>query len=161
MGYFEKVFHRIINIGAAVACLVLVGTMIITVANIVWRMSGRVIIGTYDISELLMVVFAGFALAYAALAKAHVSVKVVVEFFSKRSQVFLEGITSFLGFIFWALVVWSSVELTIEKAQLGERTDALSISYIPFRWIFISGLSLLSIILLINCMNSLRGDKVK
>jgi TRAP-type C4-dicarboxylate transport system permease small subunit len=161
MRYFEKIFRKLTNIGATLACFVLLGTMIITVANIAYRMSGHTIIGTYDLSELLIVVFVGFALAYAALTKAHVSVKIVIEFLSKRSQTFLECLTSMLGFIFWALVVWSSIELTVEKAQMGEKTDTVNISYIPFRCIFIFGLFLLSIILLIKFINSLRGEKSK
>jgi TRAP-type transport system small permease protein len=159
--YLEKFFYQITNIGAFVACIALLATMVITVSNIIYRMSGYVIIGTYDLTELLIVVFVGFSIAYTVLTKGHVSVRVIVELFSKRSQNFFKGFTLILGFLFWALTVWSSTELAIEKAALGEKTDILSISYIPFRWFFIFGLFLVSINLLLDFVKLVRGDHVK
>ncbi len=51
------------------SAIFLLTTMVLTVANVLSRIFGTVIAGTYELTEVLIVVVAATALGYAALQK--------------------------------------------------------------------------------------------
>ena len=133
----------------------LVGMMVLITASVISRRAGNVIQGTYELSELMVVVTAAFALGYAALNKTHIVIKVVVERFPQRAQAILGTVMSFISLATWAAVAWTGV-LILSKRWLNEESEYLSVPYLPFRLIFLLGVVLVCSIYLIDLIRALR-----
>lgn len=160
MGYFPNIVRRISGIGTALGAASLVGMMILIVANIIYRLTGHVITGSYELSELLIVVTVAFALGYAALQKSHVEVKIVVSRFPQRWQAILEAFTSFLSMGTWAVIAWAS-SLILSERWLSEESEMLLVPFLPFRLVLLFGLILISLVYLIYMFMALRKAVMK
>jgi TRAP-type C4-dicarboxylate transport system permease small subunit len=139
----------------ALGAAFLVGMMVLIVANIIYRLFGHVIAGSYELSELLIVVTVAFALGYAALQKSHVAVKILVSRFPQRWQAILEVFTSFLSMGTWAVIAWAGA-LILSERWLTEESEMLLIPFFPFRCVLLFGLILLSLVYLILMVMALR-----
>ena len=160
MAYFTKIVRRLIEVGTALGAAFLVGMMVLIVANIVYRMTGHVIPGSFELSELMIVVTAAFALGYAALQKSHVDVNIVVSHFPPRLQSVIAAIVAFLSMGTWAVVAWASAVILSDR-WLTEETDMLLIPYLPFRIVLFVGLILISLVYLIDMIRALREAVMK
>jgi len=139
----------------ALGAAFLVGMMVLITASVISRRAGNVIQGIYELSELMIVVTAAFALGYAALNKTHIVIKVVVERFPQRAQAILGAVMSFISLATWAMVAWTGV-LILSKRWLNEASEYLSVPYLPFRLIFLLGLVLVCSVYLIDLIRALR-----
>jgi len=139
----------------ALGAAFLAGMMVLITASVISRRAGNVIQGTYELSELMIVVTAAFALGYAALNKTHIVIKVVVERFPQRAQAILGAVMSFISLATWAMVAWTGV-LILSKRWLNEESEYLSVPYLPFRLIFLLGVVLVCSIYLIDLIRALR-----
>lgn len=139
----------------ALGAAFLVGMMVLITAGVISRRAGNVIQGTYELSELMIVVTAAFALGYAALEKRHIVIKVIVERFPRRAQAILEAVMSFISLATWAMIAWTGF-LILSKRWLNEASEYLSVPYLPFRLIFFLGLVLVCSVYLIDMVRALR-----
>jgi TRAP-type C4-dicarboxylate transport system permease small subunit len=155
MKYLANLVRRIGGWGMAVGAVALVAMMVLIVASVIYRRAGHVIPGTYELSELLIVVTVAFALGYAALEKSHIVVKVVVARFPQRAQAILAAAMSFISLATWAAVSWTAF-IIVSKRWLGEESEMLSVPFLPFRLIFLFGLVLLCSVYLIDLIRALR-----
>jgi TRAP-type C4-dicarboxylate transport system permease small subunit len=152
--------RRLIGYGTNVGAVALAGTMMIIVANVIYRAFGGVIVGTYDLVEITIVIVAAFSIADTELHKRHTSVDAVTTHLSERAQFRMENGCNLISFCYWGIIAWGSAKLTIEKAQLGEVTELLKISIIPFRAFWVFGLILICLVIIYNCycnFKALRG----
>jgi TRAP-type C4-dicarboxylate transport system permease small subunit len=155
MGRFAKIVHRILLAGMAIGGVFLVGMMVLIVANIAYRTTGHVIDGSYELSELMIVVTASFALGFAALHRSHVDVKIIVSNFPDRLQKILEAFTSFLAMGTWAVVAWAG-SLILWDRWLTEESEMLLIPFLPFRVVLLIGLILIALVYLIDMILALK-----
>jgi TRAP-type C4-dicarboxylate transport system permease small subunit len=138
----------------------MVAMMVLIVANIIYRLTGHVITGSYELSELLIVVTVAFALGYAAVQKSHVVVKILVSRFPQRWQAILEAFTSFLSMGTWAVIAWASSLIFLER-WLTEESEMLLIPFLPFRMVLLFGLVLIALVYLIYMVMALRKAVMK
>ena len=155
MDYFANVIRRIGGIGTTVGAVFLIGVMLLIVANIVYRILGGVIAGTYELIGLLIVVTAAFAIVYAALERGHVAVNIIVSRLPQRPRAILESFTLVIGLGLWALIAWGSVRLISESVLVREKTVLLGVPFLPFRCFWELGLLLFCLVLLIDLVKVL------
>lgn len=155
MGFLVGLVRRTTEIGAVLGGVFLVAMMALIVSNIIFRVFGSVIPGSFEISELFIVVTASFALGYAALHQSHVDVEIIVSKLPARWRAIINVITSFLSMATWAISAYASTLIMVER-WLTEVTEMLSIPYLPFRLVLLFGLILISLIYLINMLAALR-----
>jgi len=160
MEYFANIVRRITGIGVALGAAFLVGMMVLIVANIIYRLTGHVITGSYELSELLIIVTVAFALGYAALEKSHVVVKILVSRFPQRWQAILGALISFLSMGTWAVIAWASSLIFLER-WLTEESEMLLIPFLPFRMVLLFGLILIALVYLIYMVMALRKAVMK
>jgi TRAP-type C4-dicarboxylate transport system permease small subunit len=159
MNAFVNILRRIIGYGNALGGAFLVGMMVLIVASIVYRMFGHVVPGSLELSELMIVVTASFAIAYAGLVKSHVDVKILVEKFPERLQAILEVFTSFLAMGTWAIIAYASTIILVERWHT-EESDMLMVPFSPFRTVLFIGLILVTLVYLVDMILAL-GKAVK
>ncbi|MET9795468.1 TRAP transporter small permease subunit [Nocardiopsis alba] len=110
-----------LNLGAG---LLLLALMFLTVADVVGRSAfGRSVLGTVDISTLLLVTIAFLGLASAEIDGKHVSVTLVEERFGPRTRRILSGARVVLLAILGALIVWGMGEVLLSAYERGETTN--------------------------------------
>ena len=111
----------VLNLGAG---LLLLALMFLTVADVVGRSAfGRSVLGTVDISTLLLVTIAFLGLASAEIDGKHVSVTLVEERFGPRMRRILSGARVVLLAILGALIVWGMGEVLLSAYERGETTN--------------------------------------
>lgn len=155
MGIFTKIIRRILDTGMGIGSIFLLAMMVLIVANIVYRMTGHVIKGSYELCELFIVVAASFALGYAALHKAHVDVNIVVAKLPQKVQAILKVVTSFLAMATWALTAWAGSKILIERWST-EESEMLLVPFYPFRTVLFLGLILIALIYLIDLVSAVK-----
>ena len=160
MQTFTKIVRRILDTGMIIGSIFLLFMMVVIVANIVYRMSGHVIKGSYELCELFIVVTASFALGYAALHKSHVDVNIVVAKLPGWLQAALKVLTSFLAMATWALTAWAGSIILIDRWST-EESEMLLVPFYPFRLVLFIGLILIALIYLIDLISAMKAKAKK
>lgn len=112
------------------------------------RRFGFLIPGTFEMVEVMIIVIAGFAMAYAALRKGHTQVG--FEISSGRKQAVIDAVIALCEVVTVGLIFWIHYETLLDKIELGEKTELLKISYAPFRGLWVFALFLMCIAFLID-----------
>lgn len=155
MDRFASFIRRISTWGMGLGSLFLILMMALIVANIIYRLFGHVIPGSYELSELLIVVAASFAIGYAALQGSHVLVKIVVSRFPQRAHALVSAIMSLICLCVWAAVAWTSVSILSER-WLEETTSILEVPVLPVRFVWLFGLLLLCLVYLMHMFSAIK-----
>lgn len=114
----------------------------------------RPIPGTRELVEFLGVFFVSSGVAYCAVKKAHVEVDLIAAMFPKRVQAVLGSLTGLLAFCMWALVSWQTFIFGVESYHSPAMSAVLSIPTYPFVFVVGTGCSLLTLVILIDTVES-------
>ncbi|WP_017556711.1 TRAP transporter small permease subunit [Nocardiopsis baichengensis] len=106
------------------AGLLLLALMLLTVADVVSRnLRDQSVLGTVDISTLLLVAIAFLGLASAEIGGQHVSVGLVEMRLGLRARAVLSGVRVVLLAALGALMVWGLGEVLVSAVDRGETTN--------------------------------------
>jgi TRAP-type C4-dicarboxylate transport system permease small subunit len=158
--YISNIFNRIASKGMILAGVFIVGMMCLTVANVIVRFFGQVIAGTYELTEIMHVVVIGCAFGYTILKGSQVTVDLVVSHLPSRFRGILEVWNSFLGMTFWGLIVWASLGLTLDR-WLDEKTQMLRVPFLPFRFVWVVGLTFAALVYAAKLFKAINGREKK
>jgi len=162
MDHFRYYLDKISKVTTYMGGAFLIGIMTLTVASIVSRLLGKVVLGSYELVELMMVVTAGFALVHTTIRKGHVIVEIILSRLSKRAQIIAEIFHNIIATGLWGLIAWETLALLIEKGFLGEgRTEVIEAPYFPVKLLWTIALILCSLIFLMNVLNVVFGREQK
>jgi TRAP-type C4-dicarboxylate transport system permease small subunit len=150
VGLFEKLIQWSVGLGRNTGAVFLIVIMFIICSNVIFRIFGAVIPGTYELVEITVVIVAGFALSDTEFHRRHTNVDMVVVHLPKRIRLWLENACNLVSWVYWVLIAWASTSLLIAKASRGETTDILKISVIPFRAVWVLGLILICFVIIYN-----------
>jgi len=150
VGLFEKLIQWSVGLGRNTGAVFIIVIMFVISINVVFRIFGTVIPGTYELVEIMVVIVAGFALSDTEFHRRHTNVDMVVVHLPKRVRLWLENACNLVSWVYWVLIAWASTHLLIDKAAKGETTDILKISVIPFRAIWVLGLILICFVIIYN-----------
>lgn len=126
MGVISRVALKISLFFDYIARWTWMALMLVVVGNIIMRMFGRPIRGTFEYVEFLTALAIGLSLAYCAVKEGHISASFLVEKFNEKIQTILQIlidllVMSFLGFAFWRLNAYAiNLRLTNQVAQTTE-----------------------------------------
>jgi TRAP-type mannitol/chloroaromatic compound transport system permease small subunit len=87
-------------------------------------------IWSMEINQHLLCAYTALAGGYALLHKAHVSVDILYERFPLNIRVFVNFITSIMGFIFLYILFVKSLDIAIEAWKYKEQSDSLFAPYL-------------------------------
>lgn len=155
MECFRKILQRLIVFCTGIGSLFLAGIMAIIVVSIIVRLIGRVVPGSYETIELMIVVVVAFALPYCGMHNGHVRVDLIMKVFPEKVQGILNAFNHLISMIFWGALGVVAYAIGFEKGWL-EITDYFRISYLPFRIVFGLGLLFLALNFMIEMHNSLK-----
>jgi len=150
-----KIADTLNRILTFMAGLILIVMVLLTCANIVFRLFWVPISGTYELMGFSGAMLTAFALAYTQVKKGHIAVDVLVNVFQPKARWFLAAVNNGMCFVFFILAAW---QLTIKANTLrttGEVTETLRIIYYPFTYMVALGCGVLALVLLTDFLRQL------
>jgi TRAP-type C4-dicarboxylate transport system permease small subunit len=112
-----------------VAGVVLIGVMLLIGSDIVGRIFGHPVPGTYEIVSLAGGLIIGLALPATSKAKGHVSTDFLLEKLSEKSRSFLSVATRLINIVIFLLAGYGMVMMGIRLKAAGEVTAVLAFPF--------------------------------
>ena len=138
----------------------LVGMIVLTCANIFFRLVWRPISGTFELMGYFGAIVAAFALGYTQMMRGHIAVDILTRIFPPRAKTALGAFNNLVCMMFFSIASWQIVKLATNLMRTGEVTETLRIIYYPFCYGVALGCAALSLMLLIDLIRifSPTGD---
>jgi TRAP-type C4-dicarboxylate transport system permease small subunit len=167
---FYKFFHgarrisRFLNRAANVLSAVVIFIMVFYItADVLGRdLFSRPIPGTYEISEMLMVLVVFLGLAYTQAMGSHIRTEFVLRLFPPKGRLVIEICTHFIFLITFAFFVWEGTKEAIISWQEKEFIAGLiNVPRYPARWAIPIGAFLVCLTLAFDIADRLRNFPFK
>ncbi|MBW1996547.1 MAG: TRAP transporter small permease [Deltaproteobacteria bacterium] len=159
MAVLEKISNFLNRVLVLIAGSFLAAMIILTCANIFFRIVWMPVRGTYELLGYFGAIVTAFALGYTQQRKGHIAVDILVLGFSKRRRRILDCINSALCMIFFGMVTWQITKYATTLYQTGEVTETLRIIYYPFTYGVAAGCLVLSLVFLTEFLKSLAKER--
>lgn len=155
-----KVSMGIIDIVGFFSLVTIVIMMMLTTTDVVLRyLFDRPILGSMEMTELLMVSVAGLSLAWCTLKSGHIRVDIITNMFSKKTNKMIDIINYILTGIICAFIVPALINRYIEGEKLDIRTYVLRIPEGPFVLLLTFGYFLTFLVLIVKTVKSIVEEK--
>ena len=135
MNGFNNIVLKLAKSMDVLGGLVLTFMMLITVADVVLRVSGRPITGTYELVFLSGAVVIACAIPMTSWEGAHVNVDFVVMGFSRTMRKIVTVFTRFFGIAFFFLLGWNLCALGTQLYSKEEVSLTLHVPIYPVAYI--------------------------
>ena len=157
MTILEKISEGLNKLFICIAGLFLLLMMLLTCANIAFRLSGKPISGTVELLGFLGAITATFALGYTQTKRDHISVTVLSELFPKPLRKITEITNDVVCMLFSLLAGFQIFRIAKMTAATGEITETLGIIYYPFVYAASAGFFMLVLIFLVELIKVAIG----
>ena len=155
MDRFTKILNRLIVMFSGLGAICLAFIMLIIIANIIVRIFGKVVPGSYETIELVVVVTIAFSLSYSGMYKGHVKVDLILNQFPERLQNIIKAFNHFVCMVFWGVLGVAAFAIAFEKGLL-EITDYFRVPYMPYRMAFGLGMLFLALTFMIRSYQAIK-----
>ena len=155
----DKISNFLNQVLLWIAGLFLIAMISITGANIVLRLFGLPIRGTFELMGYFGAVVTAFALGYTQIKRGHIAVDIVVLRFSGKVQRILHAVNHIICMGFFIIVTWQIFRYATTLWETGEVTETLQIIYFPFTYAVALGCLILAFTFLVDFLKSLIGDQ--
>jgi TRAP-type C4-dicarboxylate transport system permease small subunit len=125
----KKVTHRLSAWMEIVAGIGLIGVMVLIGADIIGRIFGYPVPGTYEIVSLAGGLIIGLALPATSRVKGHVSADILLDKLSEKPRLFLNVATRMIGMMVFLLAGYGMVTMGIRLKVSGEVTAVLALPF--------------------------------
>jgi TRAP-type C4-dicarboxylate transport system permease small subunit len=154
----DPIVRWVNNAGVTVLAMM----MVLTVADVTLRyFFNKPILGSYEITELMMTMLAAFTIGYAAILKAHVNVDLVFSRFPERLQGIVGIFTNLVCFVFFGLMFWRNIYQSLVLRKAHSVSPALSIPEFPFIFILGIGFGIMALVFLLQILESMAKAAAK
>lgn len=152
MGILDKISRRLSDVFLWIAGAFMIAMILMTCANIISRLLGTPIKGTFELMGYFGAVATAFALGYTQIKKSHISVDILVNRFSPRTRLVINAINHVICALFFAVAGWQVARWAATLRETGEVTETLRIIYYPFTYGVAIGCFLIALVLLVDFM---------
>ena len=115
----------------AIGAVVLTFMMLLTVADVILRAVARPILGTYEISGMLLAVVVGFSIPKVSLDNGHVYMEFLIENLSRRNRAIMYTFTRLLCIILFLAIGYNLFSIANEFRLSGEVTPTIQLPFYP------------------------------
>lgn len=147
-----KVLNRWLNWAAGGA---LVAMMLLACGNMITRVPGYPIKGTYELVGFFAALVAAFALGYTQLQKGHTRVDILTSRLPLRAQVIIDIIVHFFSMVLFVLLTWRVAVFARSYWSAGEVSETLNIIFYPFTYGVALSCAFIALVLLLDFLKSL------
>jgi len=156
----EKIIRLIIEASGIAGVLILLAMMMITVADVIMRyFFHRPIIGSMEISVLLMVCVVFLGIGWCALNDGHISVDIITNKLSKRGRALLNSFDNIVTLVLALIITWRSFMEAVHVKNMEVSSPLLAIPRYPFVFVTSFGFLLLFLAALILFIKNIKSVK--
>jgi TRAP-type C4-dicarboxylate transport system permease small subunit len=152
MERFQTFVRRLCGVMTFIAGVFLTAMILLTCANILFRLFWVPISGTFELMGFFGAVAVAFALGYTQLHRGHIAVDVLITLFSEKTKTRLRMFNDCICFVFFVLVAWRIADKAGVLRETGEVTETLRIIYYPFTYATAAGCAALALVFLAALM---------
>ena len=116
---------------AAIAGVALVFLMLLTIADVVLRILGRPIVGTYELVGLAGAVAIGLSLPLTSWVRGHIYVDSFVARLPRAPRTVLNVATRLLVLALFFLLGWNLIKYALDLRRAGEVSPTLRVPFFP------------------------------
>lgn len=120
------------------------------------RIFNRPLTGSFELVQFMLVTIVYSAAAYATCKKAHISIDLLTSRLPDKTKALIESITLLLSLFLFGLVTFRNLIRAAELCRDGTTSVLLSIPLYPFYYVVAFGCAILSLVLLIQLMESVK-----
>jgi TRAP-type C4-dicarboxylate transport system permease small subunit len=153
--YLERILHSLSRWLNWVAAGALAAMMLLVGVNVLLRLFGRPIWGSFEIVGFLGAVLISFALLYTTITQSHVAVDIVMSRLPQRAQAVIGRITTFLSFGVFVVIAWQSARFGMNLWQSGQVSSTLRLPLHPLLFGIAFAFAIASVVLLVDFINSM------
>lgn len=139
-----------------IAGVAVISMMLLSTADVVLRLFGKPIPGTYELVGFLGTIVVSFALGFTSLEKGHIAVELLFRRLPQRAQLAIETFTNFVSFLIFGLIAYQAFIYALDIRKSGEVSSTLQMPIYPFIFGMALGFALLCLILIADFMKSLK-----
>jgi TRAP-type C4-dicarboxylate transport system permease small subunit len=145
-----------------VSMVVLLLLMFLTVGDVVGRyMVGFIpgfgpIPGSFELTEFMLAVIVLTAIGHTQMKEGHISIDLVVEWFSPRVQAIIDAATNFLSLAMFALVTWRTIKYAQLLYESNDVSGVLRLPVYPFLVVAAVGTFMFCLAMLSTFLQSLK-----
>lgn len=135
--------------------------MLLTCADVVMRLFGSPIPGTYELVGYFGSVIISFGMARTSIERGHIAVNLLVDRLPPRVQILIEGFGNIAAAALFGLLAWQSQIYARDILETGDVSLTLGMPTWPFVLGLATGSGMLSIVLFLDALRQLkRGLKL-
>jgi len=138
------------------ACAAVIVMMLLSTSDVVLRLLGNPIPGSYELVGFLGTIVVSFALAFTSIEKGHIAVELMVEKLPQRTQLIIEFICNLIGALLFGMMTYKAVRYALDIRASGEVSSTLQMPIYPFIFGMALGFGLLLLVLTADSIKSLR-----
>ncbi len=157
MGTVDQVLTKASKVLNAIGGAALVFMMLLTVADVIGRMFGHPIIGTYEVVALSLAVVIGFTMPKVALDRKHVYMEIVVDKLSHTGRALMLTFTRLLCLFLFLLAGYNLFQVGNEFHLSGEVSSSIRIPFFPVAYGMAVCCLVLSLVFLVDIAKIWRG----
>jgi TRAP-type C4-dicarboxylate transport system permease small subunit len=151
----DNIFVKIVNVTShklsLLGVVALTGLMLLTVTDVLLRyFFNAPILGSYEVTELTMLVVVYPGLAWVAVKRANIKIDLVIGRLSPRTQGIFDSIFCLLSLCIIGLLAYFSIPQAIFIMEKMCLTDQLKIPVFPFYFLIALGFIILFFVVIIN-----------
>ena len=156
----KNVFYLINDFLAWIALVVLFSLMCLTFGDVAGRYFSKSIPGTYELTEMGMVLIVFFSLGYTQIRKGHVRIDLLESKMSPRVQTVIDSITYLVTLILISLMAWQLLLYAKRQLEGNEMSGVLHIPLFIFSVTAAAGSAAYALAILVDMYNSvMKGVK--
>ena len=159
MDRLEHYINTLSKIVFFVSLAVLAGLMFLTAADIIGRGLGRLIVGSYQIIEIMQVGLICLAWPLTTGKMGHVRVDVLLGKFPQKLRNKVEIFNHAVCAVIFAIISYQGVALVKMSWDLNELISIINIPLFPFQVVVPLGASLSCLVLLLQIVKLLRPPR--
>jgi TRAP-type C4-dicarboxylate transport system permease small subunit len=149
----ESRIYPIIRFVDRVTWVVLFIMMIMTMTDVFLRKFSNIsILGTVELTELMMIIVVFCSLAECQVHDGHIKVDLVLKRFSPKVQSLFDVITQSICFLLFSMMTWAILRQANNIKEWGEVTVDLALPIYPFIYVAVVGCALLALVLFIKAL---------
>jgi TRAP-type C4-dicarboxylate transport system permease small subunit len=118
-----------------VGIVAILSMVAITVVDVVLRWFGSAILGTMEITELLLCLMAFFSFSWCYCEDKHIKIEVLTEHFSATARCVTNLLGALVGLVFFGAVMWGSFGFAFDAYARKEISPLLKIPLFPMKFV--------------------------
>ncbi len=156
--YLSKLINPLIGIfGIAVAGVMLTSMMFLTFFDVAGRyVLNKPIFGSLEVTEFLMALLVSFGLGYTALNKGHIRVDLIMQYTTRKANLWFDVFAYGISCIFYVLIAWQAWVYALTKMTSKMTSSILLIPVYPFIFALSVGAVFLVLVFLRDLLKSIE-----